>query len=141
MRLFAAVGRAVVAVWIAAMLAGCAGWSSAPSLTVHVTSSTDRPLLIYVNGDWVGTIPARAGAMDVPAAGHNGPPWTVEARTDTGRVLGTLDVSAAQAADPAGVASDATLKCGNLRLAVGTSSVASGAAVSGQVGAGAPSCD
>jgi hypothetical protein len=59
----------------ASLLGGCAGWTTNPALTLHVDSSLDLPLLVYVNGDWVGTIPAgatgAAGAHDatVPADG------------------------------------------------------------------------
>ena len=125
-------------------VAGCAGWSSNPVLTLHVTSSVDRPLLIYVNDAWVGTIAARAGEIAVPVSGSIPAPYAVQARTDKGRVLGSLEVSAAQARDPVGVATEGALACGTLRLAVG-----SGAAGSAAVGAGAtpnaaavaPTCD
>ena len=47
-------------------LAGCAGWTTDPALTLHVDSAIDRPLLVYVNDDWVGTIPAGATDADGP---------------------------------------------------------------------------
>ncbi len=111
----AALVAVVLAALVAAvLLAGCAGWSTDPSLTVRIDTTLDRPLLIYVNGDWVGTIPAKAGSVSVPAAGHTGPPWRIEARTDAGRVLGGLAVAAGQSA-----AMGATLRCGSLAIVVG----------------------
>ncbi len=75
---------------VALLVAGCAGWTTDPELTLHVDSGIDRPLLVYVNGDWVGTIPAGATDATVPASGHGGPPWTAEGRVASGTVLITL---------------------------------------------------
>lgn len=107
------------------LVAGCAGWSANPGLTVRIASGLDRPLLVYVNNDWVGTIPERSGTTTVPAAGHGGPPWHVEARTDAGRVLATLDVPAADAA----VAVSVRLACGSIGITTAGSLVPSPAAV------------
>jgi hypothetical protein len=102
----------------AALLAGCAGWSTTPALTLHVNSEIDRPLLVYVNGDWVGTIPAGASDATVPAAGHGGPPWKAEGRMASGRVLITLPIPGAPAAGE-GVTTTAVTACGTIAMTVG----------------------
>jgi hypothetical protein len=102
----------------ASVLAGCAGWTTDPELTLHVDSAIDRPLLVYVNGDWVGTIPAGAADAVVPAAGHGGPPWTAEGRVASGSVLITLPIPVALASGQA-VASTAFLACGTLTVTAG----------------------
>jgi len=103
---------------MAALLAGCAGWTTNPGLTLRVDSRIDRPLLVYVNGDWVGTIPAGATDAAVPATGHGGPPWTAEGRVASGTVLVTLPVPAAPAAGER-LATTAVLACGTITIAVG----------------------
>lgn len=135
-------GVLAVLLLVGLIASGCAGWSSNPALTLHVMSSVDRPLLIYVNDAWVGTIPARAGALDVPVSGSSTAPYAVQARTDRGRVLGSLLVSAAQAQDPAGVSADVVLACGTLRLAVGGLGGGTGGAGPTPTAApGSPTCD
>ena len=56
----------------ALLVAGCAGWTTEPALTLHVNSAIDRPLLVYVTDDWVGTIPTGATDAVVPASGQRG---------------------------------------------------------------------
>jgi len=110
---------AAVLVATTALVAGCAGWTTNPGLTLHVDSAIDRPLLSYVNGDWVGTIPAGATDATVPASGHGGPPWRAEARVASGTVLATLQVPAAPASGQA-ITSTVFLACGTLTLTAGT---------------------
>lgn len=102
----------------AALLAGCAGWTTDPELTLHVDSAIDRPLLVYVNDDWVGTIPAGATDATVPAGGHGGPPWTAEGRVASGTVLVTLPIPA-RPAPGGGIATTAALACGTITIRVG----------------------
>jgi hypothetical protein len=102
----------------AALLAGCAGWTTDPELTLHVDSRIDRPLLVYVNGDWVGTIPTGAKDATIPAGGHGGPPWTAEGRVASGTVLVTLPIPAAPAAGD-GLTTAAVLQCGTITMTVG----------------------
>jgi hypothetical protein len=104
---------------IAALLAGCAGWTTNPALTLHVDSAIDRPLLVYLNGDWVGTIPAGAADTVVPASGHGGPPWTAEVRVASGTVLATLQIPAAPASGEA-ITTTVFLACGTLTMTAGT---------------------
>jgi hypothetical protein len=115
-----AVAGALAALGLAALLvAGCAGWTTNPELTLHVNSAIDRPLLVYVNGDWVGTIPAGVTDAVVPAAGHGGPPWTAEGRVASGAVLITLPIPTAPASGQA-VTSTVFLACGTLTMTAGT---------------------
>ncbi len=103
---------------VAALLAGCAGWTTTPALTLHVDSAIDRPLLVYVNGDWVGTIPAGAIDATVPASGHGGPPWTAEGRVASGTVLVTLPIPATPASGD-GLTTTAVTACGTISMTVG----------------------
>ncbi|HSW41710.1 MAG TPA: hypothetical protein VLM76_04305 [Patescibacteria group bacterium] len=108
----------VGAIGALAALAGCAGWTTDPELTLHVDSAIDRPLLVYVNGDWVGTIPAGATDAVVPASGHGGPPWTAEGRVASGLVLVTLPIPTAPAAGD-GLTATAVTACGTITMTVG----------------------
>jgi hypothetical protein len=111
--------RAAVAVSLAAVLgSGCAGWTTNPELTLHVDSAIDRPLLVYVNDDWVGTIPAGAIDAVVPASGHGGPPWTAEGRVASGTVLITLPIPAAPAPGD-GLTTSTVTACGTIAMTVG----------------------
>ena len=111
--------RAACAVAVAALLvAGCAGWTTDPALTLHVDSRIDRPLLVYFNDDWVGTIPAGATDATVPASGHGGPPWTAEGRVASGTVLITLPIPAAPAPGD-GLTTTAVTACGTITMTVG----------------------
>ena len=101
-----------------APLAGCAGWTTSPALTLQVDSRIDRPLLVYVNDDWVGTIPAGATDATVPAAGHGGPPWTAEGRVASGTVLISLPIPAAPASGE-GITTTAVTACGTVTMTVG----------------------
>ena len=100
------------------LVAGCAGWTTKPELTLRVNSRIDRPLLVYVNGDWVGTIPAGATDTTVPTSGHGGPPWTAEGRVASGTVLITLPIPAAPAPGD-GLTATAVTACGTIRMTVG----------------------
>jgi hypothetical protein len=111
--------RAAGAASVAAMLvAGCAGWTTDPAVTIHVDSRIDRPLLVYVNDDWVGTIPAGAIDAVVPASGHGGPPWTAEGRVASGAVLITMPIPAAPAPGD-GLTTTAVTACGTITMTVG----------------------
>jgi len=111
-----AIGAAVVVG--ALLVAGCAGWTTKPELTLRVDSRIDRPLLVYVNDDWVGTIPAGAANAVVPASGHGGPPWTAEGRVASGTVLITLPIPAAPGPGD-GVTTTAVTACGTITMTAG----------------------
>ncbi len=131
--------RAVAVAMAALLVAGCAGWTTNPELTLHVNSAIDRPLLVYVNGDWVGTIPAGATDAVVPASGHGGPPWTAEGRVASGTVLATLQVQTAPASGQA-ITTTVLLACGTLTMAAGTPVPGPQPQPPGP-GVGLPSCD
>jgi hypothetical protein len=103
---------------VAVLVAGCAGWTTAPELTLHVDSRIDRPLLVYVNGDWVGTIPAETTDATVPASGHGGPPWTAEGRVANGTVLITLPIASVPPPGE-GLTATAVTACGTITMSVG----------------------
>ncbi len=111
--------RAAVVALLAALLGGCAGWTTTPALTLLVSSTIDQPLLVYVNGDWVGTIPAGSTDATVPAAGHGGPPWTAEGRLASGTVVATLTIPAAPGSGQA-VTTTVVLACGAITMTDGT---------------------
>lgn len=114
----ASLARATAPALAALLIAGCAGWTTNPALTIRVDSSIDRPILVYVNDDWVGTIPAGVNGTAVPASGHGGPPWTVEGRTSSGTTLISMNVDRAPAGGD-GVATTATLACGQVTFTAG----------------------
>jgi hypothetical protein len=103
---------------LALLVAGCAGWTTDPALTIQVDSRIDRPLLVYVNDDWVGTIPAGAADAVVPTSGHGGPPWTADGRVASGTVLITLPIPAAPAQGD-GLTTTAVTACGTITMTVG----------------------
>jgi len=111
-----AIGAAVVVG--ALLVAGCAGWTTKPELTLRIDSRIDRPLLVYVNDDWVGTIPAGAANAVVPASGHGGPPWTAEGRVASGTVLITLPIPAAPGPGD-GVTTTEVTACGTITMSAG----------------------
>lgn len=76
----------------AVSLAGCAGFTGDPALTLGLDSGLDRPTLLYVNDEWVGTFPAGVERVDITTGAHGGPPWRVEARTDAGVALVAFEV-------------------------------------------------
>jgi hypothetical protein len=113
------IARTAALALAASLLAGCAGWTTNPALTLRVDSAIDRPLLVYVNNEWVGTIPAEATSATVPASGHGGPPWTVDGRTSSGSTLITLRVDRTPTAGD-GVTTTAALACGQITFTVGS---------------------
>lgn len=101
---------------LAGSLAGCAGFTSDPDLTLGLDSGLGRPVLLYVNDEWVGTFPAGSQRDDITTGAHGGPPWRIEARTDAGRTLVAFE--AADEADlPAGVA--VPTSCGDVAVWAG----------------------
>lgn len=108
--------RVLGLVLTAFIVAGCAGFTSDPALTLGLDNGTDRPVLVYVNDEWVGTFPVGADRDDVTTGAHGGPPWRIEARTDAGVVLASFD-AASVAALPTGTGADTA--CGSLGLWAG----------------------
>lgn len=101
-----------------ALLAGCAGFTSDPALQLGLDNATDRPVLVYVNDEWVGTFPAGTLKEDITTGAHGGPPWRLEARTDTGVVLVAAEV-AAMPLQGTGEGAAAETSCGEIALWAG----------------------
>lgn len=121
--------RIALAAIVALAAASCGGPTPTPSATasppttlrstVSVANGTTVPVTIAVNGTVLGTVPA--GATEDPIrAVLPARPWTVEARSPSGRVLATLAVSAQdELSTTSGVAVREDLACGRLELWTG----------------------
>lgn len=107
---------ALGAALLAGSLAGCAGFTADPALTLGLYSGLDRPALLYVNDEWVGTFPAGGQRNDITTSAHGGPPWRIEARTDAGVTLVAFEV-AGEAALPDGAA--VATSCGDITVWAG----------------------
>lgn len=112
---------------LAALLSACtAATPATPSPTpaaaqpaISVNNGTMIPVAIAVNGTVVETVPA--GAMEDPIkASLPARPWTVEARSPSGRVLATMTVSPADLISAtSGRFARADLACGRLDIWTG----------------------
>jgi hypothetical protein len=84
---------------VALAVAACAGPEVTPSPAqvvlpnFSVSNETTVPVTIAINGIVVGTLPAGSAENPIPAVLPSRP-WTVEARSPSGRVLDTLTVTA-----------------------------------------------
>jgi len=103
---------------VALASAGCAGFTANPTLRLGLDNATDRPVLVYVNGDWVGTFPSGTVKDDIATGAHGGPPWRLEARTDAGVVLVTAEV-AVTPPPGTGKGSSAGTTCGDIAIWAG----------------------
>ncbi|HEY7522731.1 MAG TPA: hypothetical protein VH720_03630, partial [Candidatus Limnocylindrales bacterium] len=85
----AAASRVVLAAaaTIAAVVAGCVGLGGGPTFEVGVDNRTDRPVLLAINGHWIGTYPAGTLSDGIVVSGHGEPPWRLEAATESGIML------------------------------------------------------
>jgi len=126
--------RRIVCLAAAVLLAaGCAGTTAstpAPAATPassasgaplgpSVANGLTVPVAVYINGSFVGTVPAGTTEDPVPAP-HAAMPWSVEARSPGGRVLATLTLSATDyLSSTSGRIASADLACGRLVLWVG----------------------
>jgi hypothetical protein len=112
------VARGAAVAVIALVVAGCAGFTADPALTLGLDNATDRPVLVTVNGDWVGTFPAGAERGDITIGAHGGPPWRIEVRTDGGLVLVAAEVAEAPATGT-GQGAAADTACGEVTVWAG----------------------
>jgi hypothetical protein len=111
---------ALVAALITPLVAGCAGFTGAPALVLGLDNATDRPALVYVNGEWVGTFPPGTERNDITTGPHGGPPWRIEARTDAGLILVAAEI--AEAPPPGeGAGAAAATTCGDVSVWAGDS--------------------
>jgi hypothetical protein len=107
--------RLIGAATMAVALAACSGVGSSFS----VANGTTIPVTIVVNGATVETVPP--GTTENPIkASIPGRPWTVEARSPSGRVLTTMTVAANdQLSNTSGRVGSADLACGRLTIWAG----------------------
>ena len=92
---------AVALVAVAAMLGGCTptGPTAKPiDYTLHVENGTALALTIVVNGQPITETAAR-GNSAIPTTALPPLPWTVDARTVSGRIVLTLAVAAGSIVD------------------------------------------
>jgi len=118
----------VAAVVVAVVVSACSSALPTPTSNValapgrdsfSVANGTTVPVAIAVNGTVVETVPA--GATEDPIKGSVPPrPWTVEARSPSGRVLATMTVAASDyLSSTSGKVGSADLACGRLVLWAG----------------------
>jgi hypothetical protein len=108
-------GGAPAVIAVALLVAGCAGFTADPALRLGLDNATDRPVLVYVNDEWVGTFPAGTTRDDITTGAHGGPPWRLEARTDKGIVLVAAEV-ASPPTQGAGEGAAAETTCGDITV-------------------------
>jgi hypothetical protein len=111
---------ALVGGLVGGFVAGCAGFTGMPALTLGLANETDRPILLYVNDEWVGTFPAGTVRNDITTGPHGGAPWRIEARTDRGLVLVAAEVFESPAPG-AGVGAAGATTCGDITIWAGDS--------------------
>jgi hypothetical protein len=103
----------------AGLVTGCrAGTSPAPSLAsnppLSISNGTTIPVTLVVNGSTVETV-APGDRQDPVTTALPPRPWTIEARSPSGRVLASLAVSATDdISNMSGRAVRADLSCGRL---------------------------
>jgi hypothetical protein len=105
---------------VMALLIGCTAAAAPP---VSVSNLTEVAIALYVNGTLAETLdPGTASA--VPLSGREGLPFSIEARTPSGRAIAwwtiTDDQYAAAASGNVGQDSTMGFPCGTIRLTVGT---------------------
>jgi hypothetical protein len=93
-----------------------------------VMNGTTLVVTLFVNGQPVATVPPRAAPPSIDVAALPAPPWTVEARSPTGRVLTSMQVAPGQiwstfksdgTASSQGAIGRVDLSCGSLRIWAG----------------------
>lgn len=115
-------------------LAACSpGPAASASTSLGIENGTTLVLTLVVNGQTAATLPP--GGSEESSANLPARPWTVEARTASGRVLATMFVGLGPA-DPAEAGDSSTggsssrfpLSCGSIRMWTGNAPPADGAA-------------
>ena len=125
--------RRLAALVLAALLfAACGSFVPAPPSSpafdadIQVVNDTKLAVTVVVNGAPIGTVPAFEAAS-LPDAALPAKPWSIEARSPSGRVLLAFTVEPGQAASSteggvttmSGAGSRADLSCGRLDVTVG----------------------
>jgi hypothetical protein len=115
---------ALLALAAAVVACGAPPPTSQPSATglpvgINIANGTTVPVTIVVNGTLVGTVPP--GATEVPVRAElPARPWSVEARSPTGRVLAAFTVPSGDAvSSESSVGAAEDLACGTLDLWAG----------------------
>ncbi len=112
---------AILAVALLAVgLAACATATPTPvPVPISLDNGTTIPITVTVNGTELATEPA-GGVARLGSGGLPERPWTVEARTPTGRVLLSITVGPRAAlSDQSSVGDVAFLSCGEIALWAG----------------------
>ncbi len=115
----AAVATAVIVSACSAAAPTPAPSASATGATFSVANGTTVPVTIAVNGTVIETVPAQT-TEDPIKASVPARPWTVEARSPSGRVLATMTVAPNDyLSSTSGRVGSADLACGRLVLWAG----------------------
>lgn len=124
---------------IAVLVTGCGLMPGDPP-TLHISNGTTLVVVLTVNGQEIGEFRPGVGG----AVFHEQPlpqlPWTVEARTETGRLLTSMvvlpgDVRTEQdGRNSSGVFGRVDLSCGSLRIWVGDTALSGPAPGPGKPG-------
>jgi len=84
-----------------------------------VANGTTLTVTVSVNGQPVEDVPPGATVPDVVAQTAPSLPWTVEARSPSGRLLATLYVGTPVASDAGSTRADFDLSCGRITIWTG----------------------
>jgi hypothetical protein len=110
-------------------------------MSLTASNDTDLTISLVVNGQVVRVIAPHSGAGPIPETELSAAPWSVEARTVTGRVITSLTVSAADLAEtmlPGGAVTHSIpmgridLACGRLTIWAGNHAPSGPVPVPGQ---------
>jgi hypothetical protein len=117
--------RGLLLVVVLASLAGCAT-SPSPTPTAQVgapvlgiSNGTALPVTLFVNGQAVGTATPGVAMPTIAFASLPALPWTVEARSPSGRVLASMQVAAGSVTSTSGTLGRVDLSCGRLTIWAG----------------------
>jgi hypothetical protein len=123
--------RLLTALAMAMMLVGCTTRSTSeasPILKQGISNGTTLEVSLYLNGQRVADDRPDEPAPSIDAAKLPPPPWTVEARSSSGRILTSMTVKAGQVwatsglggeADYGGAIGRVDLSCGTLIIWAG----------------------
>ena len=127
------VTRAALTLFVALAVAACGSFfptaaaSPAFDAEIQVVNDTKLAVTIGVNGANIGVVPAHQ-TMTIPSSALPAKPWSVEARSPSGRVLLTFTVQPGEVTSTTtpdgvttttGAGSRADLSCGRLDVTVG----------------------
>lgn len=110
----------VMAVTVAVALGCGAGGGSAPPPGLSIANGTTLPVTLLVNGTLVGAIAPGVERDPIPASDLPALPWSVQARSPSGRVLASMTVRPGDVSYGAGEAKGdgvrVDLSCGRLDI-------------------------